>query len=222
MKKTMQKFFFVLISPFVLYIIAAVVLGLIQHEQIITSHNSHYQIFVVSGDIHTEFVVPVKNDLFDFNSILPIERVFADTTKIKFIAIGWGSRDFFFETRTWSELKLSVLLRTIFFPSESALHIEYLETLPQNLQKFPLQIDQFAYRNLVKFVLKSFAFDENHRVQQLGDFSYYGNDRFFKGRENFHIFRTCNEWTNEGLKEIGSRRPAWSPFKYAIEMALRK
>lgn len=217
-----RALFLVLICPFVLYIIAAVFLGLIQHEKNLSSRDSRYLVYVSSGDIHTEFVLPVKNDLFDFNSVLPIVRVFPDTAKIKFVSIGWGSREFFFETKNWKDLKLSVVLKTIFLFSESALHVEYLEVLPQNQPMFPLQIDQGAYQKLVSFILRSFALDENHRVQQLGDFSYYGNDRFFKGHKTFHIFRTCNEWTNEGLEEIGWRRPFWSPFKFGVEMALRK
>lgn len=221
MKKKFYSAILLFLSPFVLYILFALILGVVQLEKTVPPEKARQLVYVVSSDIHTEFIVPLKNDLFDFSSVLPEEQ-FPDHKDIRYISIGWGSRDFFFEMQTWDEVKPGVIFRSVFLPSESAVHVEYLKELPSHELVFPLIIDDSAYKKLTAFIMNSFAFDKNNRVQQLGNFSYYGNDRFYAGKNRYHLFTTCNEWTNKGLEVIGWTRPVWSPFKYGIEMAVRR
>lgn len=220
MKKKVYSLILIFISPFFLYFLFALILGVVQLEKTVPPEKARHLIYVVSSDIHTEFVLPLKNKLVDFSTVLPEEQ-FSSGQDIKFVSIGWGSKDFFFEMQTWDQLKFGVLFRSVFLPSESAVHVEYLKEVPKHELLFPLLIDDEAYKKLSAFILNSFAYDKNNQVQQLGHFSYYGNDRFYAGRNKYHLFTTCNEWTNKGLEAIGWRRPVWSPFKYAIEMAVR-
>lgn len=221
MKKKLYYAFLIFSTPFFFYFFFALILGVVQLEKTAGDDKARHQIYVISSDIHTEFILPLKNEITDFSSVLPDEQ-FPDHESIKYLSMGWGSKDFFFEMQTWDQLKWGVLFRSVFLPSESAVHVEYLKEIPKHDLVFPLMIDDEAYQRLSTFILNSFAYDQNKRVQQLGHFSYYGNDRFYAGEQRYHLFTTCNEWTNKGLEAIGWRRPVWSPFKYAIEMAVRQ
>ncbi|MGZ3788050.1 MAG: DUF2459 domain-containing protein [Bacteriovorax sp.] len=222
MKKKISRIFFLLISPAIIYLIGALVFGLIQTGESEKKENASYLVYVISGNIHTEFIFPLKNDLFDWRSLFPLEQNFGTKIGMSYVSIGWGSKDFFFEMKTWDPFKIKVILKAVFVPSDSAVHVDFLRELPANEVAYPLNLGKDNYLKLVQFVLASFEYDRNSKVQQIGTFSYYGTDRFFKGSKKYHLFHTCNMWTNEGLKSINWKRPIWSPFKYSIESALKE
>ncbi len=222
MKKIILIIFLLLITPIVTYFFSALIFSLIQTGNNQKKGDTPYLVYVVSSSIHTEFLFPLKNDLFDWTSMIPVKDIFKGETNISYVSISWGSKEFFFETKTWDDLKLKVVLRAIFIPSESAVHVDFLKKFPTYQTVYPLKLKRDEYLKLIQFVQGSFAYDSDHRVQMLGDFSYYGTDRFFKGSRKYDSFYTCNIWTNDGLKSINWKRPLWSPFKYGIEYALKE
>ncbi|MFA6239208.1 MAG: DUF2459 domain-containing protein [Bacteriovorax sp.] len=217
MKKKIVIILYLLISPIVIYIGSALILSSIYVGSKTNDDSNPYVVYVVSSAIHTEFIFPIKNDLFDWHSLF-----LNNDMNISYVSIGWGSREFFFEMRTWEEIKMKVILKAIFYPSDSVVHVDFLKTLPLNEPLFPLKVDSADYLKLIQFVTQSFAFNGNHKAIQVGEFSYYGTDRFFESTQKYHLFNTCNMWTNDGLKYIDWKRPLWSPFKYGIENALRE
>lgn len=175
--------------------------------------------YVSSGEIHTEFVFPVSNILFNWTDLIPVSQV---TTKIpapKYISIGWGSRDFFFNMKSWDNINFPVVLGAIFLPGESALHVEYLENL--DTVTFPLYLTPKEYLELIAYIKDFFILDQQGKVQKISDYNYYETDKFFKSHHRYHMFNTCNMWTQNGLEKINAKRPLWSPGKYGIEKALQ-
>src|SRR5436190_2697687 len=94
----------------------------------IPPENDRVRIFIRSSDIHTDFVLPIESPEtgVDWNGLFPPQHFRAPLRGAKYISIGWGSRGFFVETKTWADLKIKTLLITLFTPSESVLHVEYL------------------------------------------------------------------------------------------------
>lgn len=121
--------------------------------------------------------------------------------------------------KTWDEIKILVILKAIFLPGESVLHVEYLKDLNQALPVRPLYLTKDEYLKLISYIKSYFFLDSKGNVQKISDYSYYGTDKFFKSHHRYHILNTCNIWTQKGLKIINARRPVWSPFKYGIEKA---
>lgn len=221
MKKSILIIFLLLIAPFIAYFLSALVFSLIQIGNDQKNGDRPYLVYVISSSIHTEFLFPLKNELFDWTSLISINEIFKDKSRPSYVSISWGSKEFFFETKTWSDLKFKVVLKAVFVPSESAVHVDFLHKIPVNEKIYPLKLDRDDYLKLIQFVQSSFLYDRDHKVQKLGDFSYYGTDRFFKGSRKYDSFYTCNIWTSDGLKSINWKRPLWSPFKYGIEYALK-
>ena len=53
------------------------------------------EIFILSNGVHTDIVVPVKNDTFDWSKQIQFEHTIAKDSTAKYLAIGWGDRGFY-------------------------------------------------------------------------------------------------------------------------------
>jgi hypothetical protein len=76
-------------------------------------------IFIRSNGVHTDLVLPVKNEAIHWNDKI----LFAHTTKkdsnMNYIGLGWGDKGFYLETPTWAELKFLNYSTIIRCPSNS-------------------------------------------------------------------------------------------------------
>lgn len=220
MKKILKYiglFFILIISS---YLGLALILQNIFTGESKSQGHAKFEAYVSSSAIHTEFIFPVSNPLFNWNELIPIESVTTQIPYPKYIAIGWGSRDFFFNMRTWDEIKWGVILKTVFLPGESVLHIEYLKDVSDLPKIYPLYLTKDEYLKLVSFIKGYFVLDEKGHVQKISEYSYYETDKFFKSHHTYHMLNTCNMWTQKGLESINAKRPLWAPFKYGIENAM--
>lgn len=220
MRKTFKYISLAIILLIGLYLSLALILQSILVGETKIQKAGKFQAYVSSGDIHTEFVFPVSNALFDWRELVPINLVTNKILDPKYISIGWGSRDFFFNMKTWDEIKWGVILKAIFLPGESVLHVEYLKDLNDSPKLYPLYLTKDEYLKLISFIKNYFVLDDKGHVQRVSEFSYYETDKFFKSHHHYHMLNTCNMWTQKGLESINAKRPIWAPFKYGIENAM--
>lgn len=222
----MIKFFkyvsYIFIGFFSCYLVSSLVLENVFIGEKKLKSNRTYIAYVSSADIHTEFIFPVSNELFNWTEIIPVNLVTNKIPEPKYISIGWGSRDFFFNMKTWDEINYPVVLKAIFLPGESTLHVEYLKDTGKGTEKFPLFLTKKEYLDLISYVKNFFILDSERKVQKISDFSYYETDKFFKSYGSYHMFNTCNMWTQKGLEKINALRPIWSPGKYGINKAMKE
>ena len=182
-----------------------------------------YLVYLTSGQIHTEFVFELEAAPVNWEKFLGEELVteINPSKKIKYISIGWGEKRFFYEMATWDQLTFELAFSAIFLPSRSAVHVELAETLSPYLKHYRLYLSKEEYLSLYEFIKDSFDL-ENGRPKKIDDYNYYKRDRFFWGKGNYHLFRTCNMWSVEGLKKIKAKRPLWSPGKQGIDWTYSK
>lgn len=204
------------------YLSLALILQNILIGETKSQHPAEFQAYVSSSDIHTEFVFPVSNSLFDWRELIPVNSVTNQIPDPKYISIGWGSRDFFFNMKTWDEIKWGVILKAVFLPGESVLHVEYLRDLNESPKVYPLYLTKDEYLKMISFIKNYFVLDDKGRVQKVSEYSYYVTDKFFKSHHRYHMLNTCNMWTQKGLESINAKRPLWAPFKYGIENAMQR
>ena len=221
----MKKFFkltgITLLTITLSYLVLAFILQNIFIGEPKTKDATKFEAYVSSSEIHTEFVFPVSNSLFNWTELIPVNAVTTIFSDPKYISIGWGNRDFFFNMKTWDEIKWGVVLKAVFLPGESVLHVEYLKELSDSSEVYPLYLSKEDYIKLVMFIKNYFVLDEKGEVKKISDYSYYETDKFFKSHHTYHMFDTCNMWTQKGLEAINARRPLWTPFKYGIENAMK-
>lgn len=161
----------------------------------------------------------MNSKLKDWNSFIPVSSLVKSKNNARYISFGWGDRGFYFEMPTWETIKPSTIFNALFIPSNSAMHVQYFDQLPYSMKLYKLNLNSDQYQKLINFILNSFHL-EHKQPKKINDYSYYGYDGFFKAKKPYHLFNTCNMWTNEGLKVINSKRPLWSPTKWSIEFTL--
>ena len=120
----------------------------------------------------------------------------------EFLEVGWGEREFY-QTRDPSLLQA---LRATLWPSPSVLHLvgfngAVAERFP-NSDVIALPMDAAAMERLARYISDAYDRDAAGNIIRMGR-GLYGDSRFFAGRENFHLFRTCNVWTARALRRAG-------------------
>lgn len=172
-------------------------------------------IYLLSNEIHTDLVFPVKNDVFDWEGFLNASD-FKDRPS-EWIEIGWGDQQFYFEMPTWDKFTFKLAWDALFVPGQAVIHINYLDSPPEEyLSHKKIKISKKTYQKLVERVLKDFRLKDGKPILIPGK-GHGFTDNFYESYGDFSLVKTCNVWTSEILGEADLRRPIWSPTKYGLE-----
>lgn len=174
------------------------------------SKNGDLAIYVRSNGVHTEICMPVENEYQNWLDFIPLDA-YKDSARTEFIAIGWGDKGFFLDTPTWAELKVSTALTAVFLPSPTAMHVEYCIEPEKSEVCKKVQISAVQYHKLCRYIKESFD-KKRDNVQLIAGYSYGLKDNFYEAKRTYHLFRTCNVWTNNALKSANIRTSIFSPF----------
>lgn len=159
-------------------------------------------IYVKTNGVHTDICLPVLSEIFDWKKMLPIAD-YSGEGGFEYISIGWGDKGFFLDTPEWSDLTFSTAINAAFLPSGTAMHVTYLSNAPKVSEAVAkVFIDDLAHQKLIAFIQKSFK-RSNNEVEIIPNRGYWNNDNFYEAHGNYHLFNTCNAWTNLALQTIG-------------------
>lgn len=155
-------------------------------------------IYVQSNGIHTDICLPVETDIMDWKNFIP-NKHYPNAEGYEYITLGWGDKGFFLDTPTWGELKVSTALNAAFLPSPTAMHVAYSCEPELNENRRAVRISKRNFKRLISFVKGSFRL-KNKAVQLIEGKGYTPNDNFYEANNSYHLFNTCNSWTNKALK----------------------
>lgn len=173
------------------------------------------EIFVRSNGVHTDIILPAKNDQKDWRTFVhPSDAVQGDVSS-KYIAFGWGDKGFYLNTPKWSDLKFSTAFKAAFFLSTTAMHVGFYSSISENDLCKRICISKESYARLIRYVESGFELKEN-LPQRITGAHYGNNDLFYEGSGTYSLFCTCNTWANGGLKEAGIRSCVWTIFSGPI------
>ncbi len=193
---------FLLIYFHIFSFVGAIPIGEIKKE-------GEVEIFIQSNGVHTDFCLPTQTANFDWKTIVPITD-YPNNKVFNYISLGWGDKGFFLDTPTWDDLTFETAFNAAFLPSPTAMHVSYLENKPKlSNQVANVYITKDEYLKLVVYIKNSFKLKNNH-VELIPNRGYWNNDNFYEANASYHLFKTCNSWTNEGLKLIGVRTGIYS------------
>jgi len=174
-------------------------------------------IYIYTNGVHTDIVMPVKNDIVDWSSKIPFSNTKSKETDYNYVGIGWGDKGFYLDTPTWADLKLSTALKAAFWLSESAMHCTYYKTMTEAEDCKKIMISKNQYKELVKFVDAKFDRDHNGNYILIPTNAVYGNnDAFYDAQGRYSFLNTCNTWSNNALKSAGQKAALWTPTDYGI------
>ncbi|WP_394337667.1 TIGR02117 family protein [Chryseobacterium defluvii] len=180
-------------------------------------HKKEIPIYIYTNGVHTDIVMPVKNDLQDWGSKIPFSNIRSQQTDYSYIGIGWGDKGFYLDTPTWADLKFSTAFKAAFWLSESAMHCTYYKTMKEGSDCKMIMISRSQYTNLVRFIEDKFDRDQNGNFILIPtDAVYSDHDAFYDAKGKYSFLYTCNTWSNDALKAAGQKAAFWTPSDFGI------
>ncbi|CAH0234319.1 TIGR02117 family protein [Chryseobacterium sp. Bi04] len=174
-------------------------------------------IYIYTNGVHTDIVMPVKNNLQDWSLKIPFANLKSKKTDYNYIGIGWGDKGFYLDTPTWADLKFSTAVKAAFWLSDSAMHCTYYTTMKEGDDCKMIMISRSQYEKLVRFVEDKFDRNQNGNFILIPTNAVYGdNDAFYDAKGTYSFLYTCNTWTNDALKVAGQKAALWTPSDFGI------
>lgn len=206
-----------LLAASALYFVAVLVLGWIPVNSDYEQAETGVEIRVWSNGLHTDFVLPARTPALDFAKFAPYSNKTPPKPSLEHVVIGWGDHDFYIETPTDEDFSLATTLKAIFLPTSTVVHVKYYSYVPEpSARCVRLRLREDEYRELIHHILESFELDDQGKPLMIEGASYGPRDVFYRAKGTYHLFNTCNNWANRGLKRAGIKTALWAPFDYAI------
>jgi len=146
-------------------------------------------IYIQTNGDHTDIVVPVKNQVKDWNEEISYQNTKSRDTTAKYVAIGWGDKGFYLNTPTWAQLKFSVAFKAAFALSTSAVHTTFCKQLKEDNDCKKILISNEQYKKLVAYIDDSFIRDTQGKVINIKtNANYDDEDAFYEAKGNTTCF----------------------------------
>lgn len=199
-----------LIGFLVLYVVAALLISKIAVNSGVSQKDKAIEIFILSNGVHTDIVVPIKNEYKDWSKEIRFQQTKSKDSLVNYLAFGWGDKGFYLNTPEWSDLKASTAFNAAFGLSSSAMHTTFYKRMKEDADCKKIRISTEEYQKLINFISQSFEFDSSKRVQWISNYSYGNRDAFYEAKGSYNLFYTCNTWANSALKEANQKASLWT------------
>jgi len=161
-----------------------------------SEHGQRSTIYLVSHGWHAGIVLR-RADISD--SVWPAP---GDFPEAQYLEVGWGDMDFY----QTPDPHMGLILKAALSPTASVLHIVgFNGPVPVYFpysEIIRIDLSSAGFEHLSRTIAESFARDETGNATSLGP-GLYGNSRFYRSRETYHLFNTCNVWTARALRAAG-------------------
>ncbi|WP_139922820.1 TIGR02117 family protein [Hymenobacter sp. DG01] len=181
-------------------------------------------IYVVSNGFHTDVVLPLRDAQTgqDWLRTLNQPALTARFARYPYVAFGWGNEGFYLGSMGGKFPGPKAVVGAL-FPSRTLMHVDFYRAAPDSRARVvPLRISPEQYRRLTAYVQQSFRADSLGGVQLRQPAGYTPEDFFFLGRGRYHALRTCNDWTNQGLRRAGLRAALKAPLAGSVLFQARR
>jgi len=192
------------------YALAAVAGGTIPVNSGWHQAQSGVRIYVIDNGIHTDLVLPVVAEGVDWRDLArPEDLANPDQARHSHIAFGWGDRDFYLNTPSWSQVSPVRVAKAMAGLGTTVLHVAHIPAPGVGPQMRTIILNPDEYRRLAAFVRGTFAGGPSVH-------GYGANDAFYPAKGGYSAVRTCNQWTGSGLRAAGVKMGWWTPFPFAV------
>lgn len=207
----------IIVGIVVLYVALGYFLPFIEVSAKDDGQKKEIPVYIYTNGVHTDIVMPVKNDVQDWSTKIPFSNTKSKSTDYNYVGIGWGDKGFYLDTPTWADLKFSTAFKAAFWLSESAMHCTFYKTMKEGDDCKKIMISRDQYKKLVDFVDAKFDKDQNGNYNLVPTNAVYGsNDAFYDAQGKYSFLNTCNTWANNALKAADQKAAFWTPSDYGI------
>jgi uncharacterized protein (TIGR02117 family) len=212
-RRALRRGFGALGALIVLYVVAAVALGLLPANRAVVPVADGVEIWVSASLFHADVIVPMNAAGVDWSGWCPPEAFGGAPA---YIAFGWGDRDFYLETRTLADLRPLTALKAVSFSRDTVLHVVYVDDPARWTDPRRVRLTPTAYRQLAAYIRASFRTGADGRPVKRPEPGYGARDAFWDAVGVYSPFETCNEWLATGLRRAGVRTGWWAPLAFGI------
>jgi uncharacterized protein (TIGR02117 family) len=171
-------------------------------------------IYVETNGHHTGIVVPVAAAGIDLSLTFRPTDLADKRLAGNWLAIGWGDRNFYLNTKTWSDLRPGTALSALIGSGQTLLHVDHLDQPYPDDQQRAVRISRAEYSRLIaQFMATLKPGEDGYPVAIPG---YDERDLFYEAKGHYSLLRTCNGWTAETLGNAGIKAPLWTPFSGGV------
>ncbi len=171
-------------------------------------------IYVVTNGYHSGLIVPVSASGEDLSLIIRPTDLPNPKLAGNWLLLGWGDRDFYLNTPTLADVKVSTALSALIGSGQTLVHVDHLQSPDDVDDPRPVSLTPNAYRKLLGFIRASIIIDADGHATAIA--GYGESDVFYNARGPYSLFNTCNNWTSNALAAAGVRTSAWSPFSGGV------
>lgn len=209
--KAFFKYMLFVLLGIVLYILIIISIAYIPVNSNAEQCNTDcVEVYLRSNGVHTDIVLPIKNELKDWSLQLDSKQTKSGKTNFNYVAIGWGDKGFYLNTPTWGDLTFKTAFNALFGLSSSAMHVTFFDQLKEGERCKKILISPADYLKIVSFAESSFLLNETNNYIQIPNASYGNNDLFYEAKGCYTLFYTCNTWTNNCLKAGNMKACLWT------------
>lgn len=211
--KLFRNLIFSLLLATVLYFVMALLLSYLPTHPQKATCQTVTETYITTNGVHLDIVLPVESLDAAFRRQLKIPG------SVKYVSFGWGDQEFYQKTPEWSDLTLPVAFQAVFLKGKSAMHVTWYSRSHSGWHKLELCEKQLKILN--RYVKNSFQKNSNGQIQKCSFRGYTSSDFFYEGKGSFTLFRTCNVWVNNALKQLEIKTSVWSPFDFGVLYHIR-
>lgn len=208
--KKLLKYLAIFILSLLTYLLIVTLLSFVSVNEDFAKNHQEIPIYILTNGVHTDVVLPIKNEHYDWSNQLKFEHTKSKDTTYQYVALGWGDKSFYLETPTWTDLKASTALKAATGLSSSAMHVTFYKHLKENKSCKKIQISLENYQNLIAFINKSFQTKSRDFLKIETDAVYGKHDVFYEANGSYSLFYTCNSWANQALKAANQKAALWT------------
>ncbi len=168
---------------------------------------------LLRGPIHYDLLLPLDGHTFEFleSADLPLQD-----PRAKWIMVGWGAGAFYTTVGGYQDVTLGAVVRGV-LGDVSVMRFDVLGDVQPGPHVTFVRISPTQRKALEARILAELASDQPMEHPGLSP-----TDVFFPARSRFHIFRTCNVWIGQVLRDAGMRFGAWTPLPFSVTLALKR
>lgn len=183
MIRILKKLSLVLLLAPILYFLIALLLTYItvNNTNETIEEQEDMSIYIKTNGVYLDLILP--NNSFEFLNL-----------DCAYLAIGWGDKDFYLNTPTFSDLEVKTAFNALFLESPTLLHITKYQ-IPQN-DWVEIQVSQEKLKE-IKDMITTYFNPQNLKAIQ----GYGSSDFFYEAKGSNSCFFTCNSWVNYILKK---------------------
>lgn len=190
----------ILLIP-VIYLLIAFLLTAITVNGEETNEKRPYTIYLSSNGVHLDIILEAIHLHKEYKDELLVD---------KYVAFGWGDKNFYLNTPEWSDVTFTNVFNAMFLKSDTLMHVTKYNYIRKSWTA--IQISKTQLEKLIRYITVSFKKDGNGSLIKIKGESYGNNDAFYEAIGSYSCLKTCNTWVNQAFKESDIKACFWTPF----------